>query len=109
MDRCNNVVPNTMFLGKSLDLSSSLRNFLAKFGLHFFIQSNFDDNQFTISIIFFDWESVDISLLGSFGGCCGGTKMVVCSLVEVGHRYAMDVKIKQVWFVKEKHFSDLDV
>ena len=62
MDRSNNIVPNTNFLGMSIDLPSSLRNFLAKFALHFFIQSNFDNNHFTISIIFFEWESLDISL-----------------------------------------------
>ena len=34
--------------------------------------------------------------------------MEVCSLEEVGYRYAMDRKIK-VSFVSEKHFTDLDV
>ena len=100
MDRCNNIVANTKFLGMSLDLPSSLRNFIAKFALHFYIKSNFDNNHFTMSIIFFESESLDISLLGSSGGLGGGTKMVVCSLVEVGHRYAMDGKIKQVSFVR---------
>ena len=97
-----------MFLGMSLDLRFSVRNFLAKFALHLSIQSNFDNNHFTISIIFCESESVDLSLLGSADGLGGGPNMAVCSLEEVGHRYAMEGKIKQVSFISEKHFTDLD-
>ena len=40
----------------------------------------------------------------------GGSKDdEVSPLESVGHWYAMDGKIKQVSFVSEKHFSDLDV
>ena len=88
-----------MFLGMSLDLASALRIFLAKFAVHFSIQFNFDSNHFTISIIFCESESVDLSLLGSADGLGGGPNMAVCSLEEVGHRYAMEGKIKQVSFV----------
>ena len=33
----------------------------------------------------------------------------VCPLEALGHRYAMDGKIKQVSFVSDKHSTDLDV
>ena len=41
----------------------------------------------------------------------GGSKNddEVSPLEAVGHRYAMDGKIKQVSFVSDKYFSDLDV
>ena len=109
MDWCNNIVPSTILIGMSLDHPSSIRYFQAKFAPHFSIQSNFDNNHFTISIIFFDSESPDISLLGSSDGLGGGSNMAVCSLEEVGHRYATDGKIKQVLVVREKHSTDLDV
>ena len=39
----------------------------------------------------------------------GGSKKDVYPLEAVGHRYALDGTIKQMTFVSDKHFSDLDV
>ena len=38
----------------------------------------------------------------------GGSKKDESPLAAVGHRYALDGTIKQITFVSDKHFSDLD-
>ena len=50
------------------------------------------------------------SALGGVSGdqIGGGSKKDESPLEAVGHRYALDGTIKQMTFVSDKHFSDLD-
>ena len=57
-----------------------------------------------------EWVEVDRGLRAA--QIAGGSKKdggEMSPLEAVGHRYAMEAKIKQVSFVTAKHFSDLDV
>ena len=58
-------------------------------------------------------DELDTALAGVTAAQIGGGSKkdggVLSPLEAVGHRYAMDGKIKQVSFVSDKHYSDLDI